>query len=76
MAVRQPVRIELRVLDAQMMESPRASVSVVLENAAGEKVAELELRRLEGTEDRYAATYLPESSGQLSASRTGTGPCL
>jgi hypothetical protein len=66
-AVRQPVRLELRVLDAQMIESPQSSAAVVLENVAGEKVAELELRRIEGAEDRYAATFLPEAAGELTA---------
>jgi hypothetical protein len=64
-AVRQPVRLELRVLDAQMIESPSASVSVVIETTDGTKVAEMELRRVEGAEDRYAATFLPDTSGEL-----------
>jgi hypothetical protein len=63
--VNQPLRIELRLLDAQLLQTQRATVRVVLETEAGERVAEIELRRVEGAEDRYAATYLPDTPGQL-----------
>jgi len=61
----QPMRVELRVLDAQLLQTQRSSVAVVLETEDGVKIAEIELRKVDGTEDRYAATYLPEAPGSL-----------
>jgi hypothetical protein len=64
-ATNQPVRIELRVIDAQLVQATRATVNVVLETTDGKKVAELELHKVEGADDRYATTYLPDSAGNL-----------
>jgi hypothetical protein len=61
----QPMRVELRVLDAQLLQTQRSSVAVILETEDGTKIAEIELRKVEGTEDRYAATYLPDAPGSL-----------
>jgi hypothetical protein len=61
----QPMRVELRVLDAQLLQTQRSSVAVVLETEDGVKIAEIELRKVDGTEDRYAATYLPDAPGSL-----------
>jgi len=61
----QPVRIELSVMDAQLAEADRASIAVVLEDENGERIAELELRREDERIDRYAATYVPQVTGQL-----------
>ncbi|MHC5027725.1 MAG: hypothetical protein ACYTGR_13300, partial [Planctomycetota bacterium] len=63
-AVGQPVRIDLRLLDAQLADARRASVRVTIDGSAG-RVTDLELRRLEGDEERYAATYLPGASGVM-----------
>jgi hypothetical protein len=64
-ATGQPMRIELRVLDAQLMQAQRPTILVVLETEDGQRFAEIELRRVDGTEDRYAATYLPDAAGSL-----------
>ena len=67
-AVHQPIRIVLRVLDAQLaQQSPggRESVTAVLESADGRPIAEITLRRVDGTEDQFAATYLPAETGEL-----------
>jgi hypothetical protein len=77
-ATNQPMRIELRILDSQLLDPQRATVRVVLESVDGNRVAELELRRVEGQttshsgsaaagngENLYAATFLPDSAGEL-----------
>jgi hypothetical protein len=61
----QPVPIDLRLLDARLVDPTRTAVPAVLETADGRIVAELELRRVPGSEDRYAASYLAELSGSL-----------
>jgi len=63
--VSQPLRMDLRLLDAKLLDARRVSISAVLETANGQIIAEIELRRLPNTEDRFAATYLPEVTGQL-----------
>ncbi len=63
--VGQPMRIDLRLLDAQLVDPRRQTVRAVLETADGTKVADLELRRLPDTPDRFGATYLSEATGQL-----------
>lgn len=78
-AVGQPMRIELRLLDAQLISPQRTTVRVVLEQqgaavgdqpqvSEGSAVVELDLQRVEGSEDRYVATYLPDSAGTWRAS--------
>lgn len=64
LAVGQPMQVELRLLDAQLVSRERAGVRIALERASGEVVAELELRP-SGGDGRFAATYLPDSVGQL-----------
>ena len=64
-ATGQPMRIELRLLDAQLVQQQRPTIQAVLETESGEKVAEIELRKVDGSEDRYAATYLPDVTGAL-----------
>lgn len=61
----QPMRIDLRLLDAELIDGRPASVSAILETAAGETVRELELRPVPGSESAFAATYLPEQTGEL-----------
>jgi hypothetical protein len=61
----QPIRVGLRLLDARLVDPTRTAVAAVLETADGRAVAELELRRVPGSEDRYAASYLAELSGSL-----------
>jgi hypothetical protein len=64
-ATGQPMRIEIRLLDAQLLQAQRPTIHVVLETEQGQRIAEIELRKIEGTEDRYAATYLPDALGQF-----------
>lgn len=61
----QPVRIDLRLLDAELSDERRVSVTAILEDEDGNRLAEIELRRDERSEDRYSAVYLPETPGQL-----------
>jgi uncharacterized membrane protein len=63
--VNQPMRVSLRLLDAQLIESRRSTVAAVLETEDGTRVADLELRRLPNAESLFAATYLPERTGAL-----------
>jgi hypothetical protein len=64
-AVRQPLRIEVRLLDSQLVDAQRTSIRAVLETLDGRELAELELKRVDGSENLFAATYLPEATGQL-----------
>ncbi len=62
----QPMRLELRLLDAQLLQQAQATVRVTLRDpATGATVAEIDLKRVEGADDRYAATYLPDVTGQF-----------
>jgi uncharacterized membrane protein len=61
----QPVRIELRLLDARLVDAQRETVTAVLESLDRERLADLELRLLPGSENRYAATYLPDRVGAI-----------
>ena len=61
----QPLRIELRLLEAQLAAAEQPAVTVVIEAQDGQSIADLTLRRLDTAEVRYAATYLPEVTGQL-----------
>jgi len=63
--VGQPMRVDLRLLDAQLVDPRRQTVRAVLEDAEGTKVAEIELRRLPDAPDRFAATHMAEVPGQL-----------
>jgi uncharacterized membrane protein len=63
--VNQPLRVTLRLIDAALIDSRRSSVTAVLETEEGVKIADLDLRPLPGSEDRFATTYLPEQTGQL-----------
>jgi hypothetical protein len=61
-----PARIELRLLDAQLLEQSAASVRVTLRDAAsGATVGEVDLRKVEGADDQFAATYLPDVTGRF-----------
>lgn len=63
--VAQPMRIELELLDAQVVQAGLESVGAVLELMDGTPVAELELRRQDGPGERFAATYLPRTPGMM-----------
>jgi uncharacterized membrane protein len=63
--VGQPLRVELRLLDAQLVETERATIAAVLETESGRKLADLELRRLPSSEDRFSATCVPDTAGSL-----------
>ena len=64
-AINQPIRIELRLLDAQLTQEQQSTARVVLVDENGQRVAELELQRVPGSEDRFAGTYLPDAPGSL-----------
>ncbi|MHC5001733.1 MAG: hypothetical protein ACYTJ0_01280 [Planctomycetota bacterium] len=64
-AVGQPVHIDLKLLDAQLAETRRHSVPAIIEGPDGETITELELRRLDGDQERYAATYIPAVPGSI-----------
>jgi hypothetical protein len=62
----QPMRLELRLLDAQLLQQAGPGVRVTLRDpATGAVVAEIDLKKVEGADDRYAATYLPDVTGQF-----------
>jgi uncharacterized membrane protein len=61
----QPVHITLRLLDAQLLDARRSSVSAVLERDDGTPLATIELRRSADSESRFAATYRPDAPGSL-----------
>ncbi len=63
--VGQPVRIDLRLLDAELSDDRRISVSAIIEDEDGMPRAEIELRRVNDAQDRYSAVYLPDIPGQL-----------
>jgi len=65
MEVGQPVRIDLRLLDAGLTDDRRVSLTAVLEDENGQKLAEIELRKDDRSPDRYSAVYLPNQAGQL-----------
>ena len=61
----QPVRIDLRLLDAEYLDSRRTSVEAVIESLDGAKSGEIELRRLGESEARFAATIIADSVGAM-----------
>lgn len=62
--VNQPLRIDLRLLDDRMVAQQLPSVGAELINEQGETVAEIQLLRLNGAEERFAATFLPDTPGR------------
>jgi hypothetical protein len=60
-----PVRMLLRILDAQLAQAPRASVNAVIEDASGNEVTEIELRPEPGAEAEFVASYVPDAPGAL-----------
>ncbi|MCH7993105.1 MAG: hypothetical protein IIB57_01525 [Planctomycetes bacterium] len=63
--VGQPVRIDLRLLDGELSDDRRISVSIVIQDEDGQPRAEIELRRVNDSQDRYSAVYLPDFPGLL-----------
>jgi uncharacterized membrane protein len=69
--VGQPLRVDLRLLDAQLAEGKRGGVRAVLESegapsgGGARRFAEIELRPT-AEEARYAATYMPLVTGAMS----------
>lgn len=59
----QPARIEVRLLDEQLIDAADMSLTAVIETDDGQRIAEVELPQVEGAEDRYAATYLLDRPG-------------
>ena len=62
--VGQPVVIELRVLDAQLVESAAREIPVELVDASDGSIIALTLTALPDAPGRYAATYLPDRAGR------------
>jgi len=61
--VRQPVRIELLVLDARLSDELGTSVPAIVEDEAGSRVGEIELRRDDEAGGRFSGTWLPDRAG-------------
>jgi hypothetical protein len=61
----QPIRVDLRLLDARLAERGLNRVAAVIETADGRTVTELDLARLDTADPRYAATFLTETPGRL-----------
>jgi uncharacterized membrane protein len=68
----QVMRIDLELLDAQLLQESRPEIPAVLETVEGTPVAELELRRVaeppssvEGSRVRFATTYRPGVAGRF-----------
>ena len=59
----QPVRVDLRLIDAQLADRVDRSVTAELVNEEGDAVAELELMRGDGTEVRFSTTHLTDRPG-------------
>jgi len=59
----QPVRIEVRLLDEQLIDAGRTAMNAVIETLDGETVAEVQLSAVEQAEDHFATTYLLDRPG-------------
>ncbi|MHC4947511.1 MAG: hypothetical protein ACYTG1_04525 [Planctomycetota bacterium] len=64
-AVNEPVRIEFQLLDAQIASVLPPTVRVLIEAADGRPPVEVDLSRLDEGDARYAVTYLPEATGEI-----------
>ncbi|MDY7110015.1 MAG: hypothetical protein SYC29_15395 [Planctomycetota bacterium] len=60
-----PVRIELRLLDARLIEAAPARIAALIETANGRRVGEVDLQRPPSIENRFVGTFLPEAPGRL-----------
>ncbi len=63
----QPVRLDVRILDAALLDAEPREIAVTIETAAGDIVGELRLPRVEGGAARYGRTYVPDAAGELIA---------
>ena len=61
--VRQPVLIDLLVLDARLGESLGASVTAMIEDDQGGRAGELELRQDPDSPERFTGTWMPDRAG-------------
>ncbi|TVQ54388.1 MAG: hypothetical protein EA377_05860 [Phycisphaerales bacterium] len=59
----QPIRVDLRLIDAQLADRVDRSVAAELVNDDGDAVAELELIRQDGTEARFSTVHLTDRPG-------------
>ena len=59
------MRIDLRLLDAQLADANPAAITAILEDENGRVVTELQLRSEQDNDGRYVATYLPDEPGVL-----------
>lgn len=65
LAVGQPMQITLRLLDARLAELDARSIRATIEDAAGARLAEVDLRQVDGAPGEYVATILPDVAGTL-----------
>jgi hypothetical protein len=68
----QPVRIVLRLHDASLVQQQRESVAATVHSSessgsipAARPLAELTLRKVEGSDDQFATTWRPAEAGEL-----------
>jgi len=61
--VRQPVLVDLTVLDARLGEEIGSSVTAAIEDDQGNRIAELELRRDPDSPERLSGTWIPDRAG-------------
>lgn len=60
---RSPIRIAVTLLEGRGISTPPASLPAVIENAAGERVAEIELPADPDVPGRYSRTWIPVLPG-------------
>lgn len=65
LAVGQPMQITLRLLDARLADLDARSIRATIEDATGARLAEVDLRQVEGAPGEYVATILPDVVGTL-----------
>jgi hypothetical protein len=63
--VRRPVRIEVRLLDARLIETAPARIAAAIETEDGQVIGEIDLHRPPSVEDRFVGTLLPETTGRF-----------
>lgn len=61
----QPVRIDLRLLDARLADQLSSTVTALVETEQGEAVADIDLLPIESSRGQFGATVLPDTIGVL-----------
>ena len=64
-AVGQPLQVTLRLLDARLADLDLRTLDATLEDADGAVMADLQLRRAEGSESEFITTFLPDQVGSF-----------